>query len=511
MIFEFRRCSFRKIGAADILRDSPSATLRHPSMYLVSTIPARAGQIPEAVGGGTFRFWCENINARPYPTTLRMSLAHSDAEKQQSEKRSSQEVALTLNRNETEAHQHTLEFPDGGFQAWSTVVGAWLVLFSTFGFAYAFGVFEDYYVRVYLPDNSPSAIAWIGSVQYMLPYLLAPFVGQIFDSGGFHKLQISGAILFTFSVFMLSLAKQNNYYQIFLAQGIGMGIGLALTFLPSVTIVFHHFKRHRGLASGLVLSGSSIGAAVFPIMINHLLPRLGFGNTLRACGAIIPPCLLVGNCLMRTRLPPHATHNPFAHAKSFFSEPAYVFSVFAVFAGFTGLYFPVVYIQLLSIQHGLSTHLAFYAVTMLNAFGTVFRLLGTHAADRYGPLAVMMVCSVGAGGMIFAMLGLTNAPSLVIISLLYGSFYSTWLALGFPCVAVLAKGPEEIGARGGIALAFGSIGTLISAPIQGALLTKQFHWIRPIVFSATVVLVSGVAWAMTLWLHSKRMRRAAKE
>ncbi|KAF7305388.1 hypothetical protein HMN09_00791100 [Mycena chlorophos] len=400
--------------------------------------------------------------------------------------------------------------PDGGLQAWSTVVGAWLILFSTFGFAYAFGVFEDYYVRVYLSNSSPSSISWIGSVQFMLPYFLAPFVGQVFDDGGFHKLEIFGGVLFTFSVFMLSLAQPNKYYQVFLAQGIGMGLGLALTFLPSVLIVFHHFRRRSGLASGLVLSGSSIGAAVFPIMLNHLLPRLGFANTIRASGAIIPPCLLIGNLLMRTRLPPHKTPNPFKHIWAFFVDVPYSWALLASLTGFTGLYFPAVYIQLMSVQRGVDTNLAFYSVTMLNAFGTVFRLLGTHAADRFGPMAVMIGCSFGAGAMIFAMLGLTNSGSLVVISLIYGSFYSTWLALGFPCMASLARGPEEIGARGGIALAFGSIGTLISAPIQGALLTSEYHWIRPIAFAGVMVLVSGFAWSMSLFLHSRRVRQQAK-
>jgi MFS family permease len=44
-----------------------------------------------------------------------------------------------------------------------------------------------------------------------------------------------------------------------------MGLGLGLTFLPSVGITVHHFKRRRGLASGIVMSGSAIGATVFPI------------------------------------------------------------------------------------------------------------------------------------------------------------------------------------------------------------------------------------------------------
>ncbi|KAG9107197.1 hypothetical protein FRC07_008671, partial [Ceratobasidium sp. 392] len=45
------------------------------------------------------------------------------------------------------------QIPDGGATAWSTVVGAWLILFCTFGYANAFGVYEDYYTRVYMTNK----------------------------------------------------------------------------------------------------------------------------------------------------------------------------------------------------------------------------------------------------------------------------------------------------------------------------------------------------------------------
>ncbi|KAJ6473881.1 MFS general substrate transporter [Mycena sanguinolenta] len=410
---------------------------------------------------------------------------------------------------EAQSEPAVFEVPDSGIQAWCTVVGSWLVLFSTFGFAYAFGVFEDFYVRVYLSHRSPSSISWIGSVQLMLPYFLAPFVGKVFDDGGFHKLEMAGGLIFAFCVFMLSLAKPQQYYQvpfdvmnlgfnyestsqIFLAQGIGMGIGIALTFLPSITILYHHFKRHRALASGIALSGSSIGAAIFPIVLKqenllylHLIPRLGFATAIRVSGAVLTPCLVVGNLLMRTRVPPKpqrpSTAETMERVKSFFADPPYVWCILGFFLGFIGLYFPVVYIQLFSLQHGIDPSIAFYSVTMLNASGTLFRLFGTHWADIYGPFTFAVICSLGAGAMMWAMLGVHNTASLVIISLLYGTFYSTWLALGFPCMASLAKGPEEIGLRGGVGLI-------------GALLGEGFHWIRPIAFSAVTGLTDHRQW-----------------
>jgi MFS family permease len=44
-----------------------------------------------------------------------------------------------------------------------------------------------------------------------------------------------------------------------------MGIGLGLTFVPTLSITVHYFNKRRGLASGVALSGSALGATVFPI------------------------------------------------------------------------------------------------------------------------------------------------------------------------------------------------------------------------------------------------------
>ncbi|KAJ6460204.1 MFS general substrate transporter [Mycena sanguinolenta] len=419
---------------------------------------------------------------------------------------SDRESQLTTTELETVSDASTLEAPDGGLVAWSTVAGAWLVLFATFGYSFTFGVYEDYYVRVFLTNHTPSSISWIGSFQIAMPFLLGPVAGRIFDEGGFHVLQILGGLIFTISVFMLSLCQQGQYYQVFLAQGLGMGIGLGFTYLPSIGIVVHHFKRHSWLVSGIVMSGASVGSTVFPLVTNHLLPQVGFARTIRLTGAIIPPVLVVGNLMMRTRLPPRskrADHIPPPNIKSFFTDAPYMIAVLGMFFGLLGLYFPLVYLQLFSVQHNVSSSLAFHSIAILNASGAFVRLFGNYWADKYGPFNLQVGCSVTSGALIFAMLGVHNAASLVVIALLYGAFSNWYLALAFPCFASLAKGPEEVGARGGIALAFCSLGALVSGPIQGALLTGEYHWIRPVAFAGTMTFASGLCFLVTRTLHAR--------
>lgn len=103
---------------------------------------------------------------------------------------------------------------------------------------------------------------------------------------------------------MLSLTKENQYYQILLSQGFGVGIGIGMIYVPSVAILSHYFRRRRNLVMTIVAAGSSLGAVVHPIMLNNTIPKIGFAKATRANAGLVSGLLLVSCLIMRTRLPP---------------------------------------------------------------------------------------------------------------------------------------------------------------------------------------------------------------
>lgn len=107
-----------------------------------------------------------------------------------------------------------LPVQEGGLRAWMTIAGAWMIQFSTFGYVYSYGVYQDYYTRIFLKNHSPSSIAWIGSIQLMMPLALGLVSGKLFDAGYFHHLIFSGSVIFTTSLFMVSLVQPDQYYQV---------------------------------------------------------------------------------------------------------------------------------------------------------------------------------------------------------------------------------------------------------------------------------------------------------
>jgi MFS transporter, MCT family, solute carrier family 16 (monocarboxylic acid transporters), member 10 len=163
-----------------------------------------------------------------------------------------------------------------------TTDNSWCILFATFGMTNAFGVYQDYYVRIFLKNYSPSTIGWIGSVQLFFQFSMGIISGKLFDAGFFYPMMIGASILYVVSYYMLSLTHEGQFYQVFLAQGIGAGIALGFLFLPAIGIIAHHFRRCRSFAMGIVVSGGSCGGLVFPVMLNKIIERSGFAAATRA-------------------------------------------------------------------------------------------------------------------------------------------------------------------------------------------------------------------------------------
>lgn len=88
-------------------------------------------------------------------------------------------------------------------------------------------------------------------------WILGPVFGRITDSYGPRLVMIPASMLCVFSLFMLSFS--NLYTQIFVAQGLGFGLGAGGIFNTCLVATGQWFVKHRGLATGIVTCGSSLG------------------------------------------------------------------------------------------------------------------------------------------------------------------------------------------------------------------------------------------------------------
>ncbi|KAJ7337448.1 MFS general substrate transporter [Mycena albidolilacea] len=391
-------------------------------------------------------------------------------------------------------------FPEGGRAGWLTVLGSALILFSTFGVSLSFGVLEDHYTvrsfALYMNASLTSDVSWIGSMQLFLDFSLGLPAGKLFDDGHYRLLMISGTIIYLFSFFMLSICEPNQYYQVFLSQGVGMGIGMGLLFVPAVSLPSHYFKAKRSLVMGMAFAGSALGGVVFPIILNHLINGpVGFHWGIRTVAFITAILLVIGNLLTKPRLPTKKERAPEDNAamKLILKDFPYWLSVWGACLILWGLFFPYFYLQLYAVLHGVDKGVAFYAITVLNAATVVGRLVPNLLADVYGALNVAIPMTTVSGGLVFAMLHLKSVWSLFVFAAFYGFFSGAFMSLLTAIMSSFAFSVNEIGSRIGIAMFLSSIPLLTGAPLQGALLhPPDYTWWRGVTFSG-VVQLTGVA------------------
>ncbi|KAH7889302.1 major facilitator superfamily domain-containing protein [Phlebopus sp. FC_14] len=392
---------------------------------------------------------------------------------------------------EIETKHVGVEDLSGGLAAWCTVFGAtckdhtttfWLAHANDISYTSAFGVYQDFYTQQYLTNETPSAISWIGSINAFLVTALGLVAGILFDRGHFYHLLIGGALLQSFSLFMLSLAQPGHYYQFLLAQGFGSGIAEGLMYVPSVAVVSHHFRRRRTLAMTLVASGSPLGSMIHPIMLNYLFHnRVGFANGVRISAALVSILLFIACLLMRTRLePPKNPTNYLTVAKHAIRDAPYMIMTLAcvglmiVFQ--CGFYFPLFFFQLDSATHGNSQSFSFYSLVFLNGSSFVGRLSAGFIAPLLGVANLTTASTFACGVLILGMIGLSSVTSVIVLGVIYGYFAGVYIALMAPLIAVLTTNHAELGARMGISMAIGG------SPVAGALLTSQYRWWIPALF-----------------------------
>ncbi|KAJ8089408.1 hypothetical protein PM082_014656 [Marasmius tenuissimus] len=402
------------------------------------------------------------------------------------------------------------ELPNGGLRAWCTVLGGFLLQFCCGGYSVSFGVYQDFYVREFLTNSSPSAISWIGSANTCLLIAGGVIAGRLYDRGYFYWLLYGGSLLTVFSLFMLSLAKPNHYYQVFLSHGIGAGLGVGMTYVPSIAITAQYFSTRRALAMTTIATGASIGSIVHPIMLNNTLGKLGFANAVRASTGMIAGLLLIACCLMKTRttVKKQASGSSKTVLKGISKDPAYITATVGLMILSIGLYFPLFYIQLDAVKHNLNETFAFYSLVILNFANVLGRIIPGFLANTFGVANMITASALICSAVTFAMIGLKDEIGVVFIALIYGFVIGAIISLMGPLIVLLTSDISELGARMGIAYFFSGIAGLIGTPIAGALLTKDFIWWRPAVFSGATSLVGGAFYILMLIILRRKKSRA---
>ncbi|KAL8950090.1 MAG: hypothetical protein Q9222_003854 [Ikaeria aurantiellina] len=270
-----------------------------------------------------------------------------------------------------------------------------------------------------------------------------------------------------------TLLTESRYWQLFLAQGLCTGLGNGLIFCPALAVLSTYFSTKRAMAIGIGASGSATGGLVFPVIVQQLLPKIGFGWTVRVLGLVMLVLQAVALAFVRPRLPPRKS-GPLVEWAAFREVPYVLFAV-GMFLNFWGLYFAFYYVGAFGRNIlGISEADSINNLLILNGVGLVGRLVPAYLADRYfGPLNTLLPFVFLSGLMLFCWAAVTTRGGLTAFAAVYGLFAAGIQSLFPATTSSLTTDLRKTGVRMGMIFSIVSFACLTGSPLAGALIQER--------------------------------------
>ena len=267
--------------------------------------------------------------------------------------------------------------------------------------------------------------------------------------------------------------------------------------------VAHWFMERRGLASGIAFMGGGIGGVLFPLMIQSILPQVGWGWSIRILGFVLLTLCGISAAFCRSRIPPRkgaATtwRDKLPDPRIFMdgtgamaaTTAGVLLTDLAYFIPIT--YAPSYYIDRQRLSHDAkftgSAAFAYQLLAILNAASCVGRFVAGDLADRFGRYNTMVVslflCTVSV--LCFWLTdillpNLDNYALLVVFVILFGFVSGSNVSLTPICLGQLCE-TQEYGRYYASCFTAVAFGVLASIPIAGSLLDavdatgKRKYW-----------------------------------
>ena len=127
-------------------------------------------------------------------------------------------------------------------------------------------------------DSAESFIAFGATLTFFFAGILSPLAGWLIQRFSLKKLMFAGCLLLGLG--LTAHSQTENTFVVYAARTL-MGISLCLVgVLPSIVLVSNWFVRRRGLALGILLTGTSIGGVVIPQIATPLITAYGWRTTM---------------------------------------------------------------------------------------------------------------------------------------------------------------------------------------------------------------------------------------
>lgn len=231
------------------------------------------------------------------------------------------------------------------------------------------------------------------------------------------------------------------------------------------------FFRRKALAFGVMASGSSVGGIVLPILVERLIPRVGFGWSVRAAAFLILGLCILANFTVTSRNKPIKRPLSLKEFVAPLGELTYTLTAIGCFLFFMGMFLPFNFIVLQATAGGMSARLAGYMPAIINGLSFFGRIGPGWVADHVGRYNVIIAMVTMTAIIDLALwINANNNALIILYSALYGFGTGAFVSMSPALIAQISPDISKIGVRTGTYFAIVSAAALIGNPIGGVII-----------------------------------------
>ena len=378
---------------------------------------------------------------------------------------------------------------------WVVVAAAFTLIFVGFGAAYSFAAFFAAFQTEF--SASRAHVALVFSVAAFLWFSLGAPGGMLADRFGPRRVALTGVVCLVAALGLASVAQSLEV--LYLTYSIGIGVGVGLTYVPSVGAVQPWFERNRAFASGLAISGIGAGNFLGPLLANWLIGSLGWRAAYQvlALGVL----LLAGAAALAIDDDPsrhgavgaprtdRATLPGATLGEALRSEAFWILYASGVLAC-VGLFVPMVHLASYAQDAGFSEGEGVALVSLIGLGSLVGRFTIGGIADRLGRQPSLAAMYAGLGVMLIVWWLANTYWLLAVFAFLFGAFYGGFVALS-PTIMMDLYGPRAVSGIIGVLYTGPGIGTLVGPPLAGAAYDRFGTYGVPILAGAVLSFVAA--------------------
>ena len=355
-----------------------------------------------------------------------------------------------------------------GNYGWVVVAAAFTLMLVGFSAAYSFAAFFTAFESEF--GAARGDIALVFSVAAFLWFLSGAPAGMAADRYGVRRVALVGVACLAAALWVASRAQSLGV--LYATYSIGLGLGVGLTYVPSIGAVQPWFAANRAFASGLAVAGIGAGNIAGPLLAAWWIGLFGWRGAYLALAIFI--LVLGGAAALAIRETEHrATGIQEGVSLSVAVRTTPFWLLFAsLVLSCIGLFVPMVHLGPYAVDAGYSQAQGVTLVSLIGLGSLLGRFSVGGPADRLGRMPALSAMYAGLGAMFILWWAAGAYWILALFAIVFGICYGAYVAL-LPTIVMDLYGPRSVSGIIGCLYTGCGVGTLIGPWLAGV---AYDHW-----------------------------------